>query len=275
LARRAAGIIQPAKTRLCAALSPEIRTEARLPERAGRAETILETTMTDKPLMPIATAVWLIDNTSLSFDQIADFCVLHPLQVKGIADGDVAQGVRGIDPVTNHQLTREEIETAEKDPTCRMKLSRPKTLVAETRKAPRYTPVSKRQNRPDAIAWIVKNHPEISDAQIGKLLGTTKSTIQAVRTRSHWNAQNLAPQDPVGLGLCSQTDLDALVRKAAAKRDRLMPALEEGPTLAPASETVVEEVEEDKAPEDVDLDKVFANLGRGKDEHDDHDDDER
>jgi hypothetical protein len=222
--------------------------------------------MADKPLMPIATAVWLIENTTLTFDQIADFCGLHPLHVKGIADGDVAQGVRGIDPISNHQLTREELEKAEKDTNYRMKLERPKTLVAEaTRKGPRYTPVSKRQNRPDAIAWLVKNHPEVTDAQIAKLLGTTKSTIQAVRTRTHWNSPNLVPQDPVGLGLCSQIDLDAVVKKAAARKARLEPPPPEpGPTLAPAKETIAPLPEEEEThPDKVDLDKVFARLGGG------------
>jgi hypothetical protein len=224
--------------------------------------------MADKPLMPIATAVWLIENSSLSFDQIADFCGLHPLQVKGIADGDVAPGVRGIDPISNHQLTREELEAAVKDENYRMKLSRPKTLVAEKpRKGPRYTPVSKRQNRPDAIAWMVRNHPEISDAQIGKLLGTTKATIQSVRDRTHWNSANLTPQDPVGLGLCTQTDLDNLVRKAAAKKERLMPA-DAGPTLEPAAATTAPqpelEEEDDKRPRKVDADTVFASLGGAK-----------
>ncbi len=227
--------------------------------------------MSERPLMPIATAVWLIDNTSLSFDQIADFCGLHPLQVKGIADGDVGAGVRGIDPIANHQLSREEVEAAEADPEYRMKLARPKVLVAERpRKGPRYTPVSKRQNRPDAIAWMVKNHPEISDAQIGKLLGTTKSTIQSVRGRTHWNSSNLVPQDPVGLGLCTQLELDAVVRKAAAKRDRLQPTLEEGAKLEPAAATVApeatpqEEPEERRREEKVDAEKVFASLGGSK-----------
>lgn len=222
--------------------------------------------MADRPLMPIATAVWLIENTSLSFDQIADFCGLHPLQVKGIADGDVAAGVRGIDPITNNQLVREEIDKGQADPAYRMKLMRPKTVLAEKpRKGPRYTPVSKRQNRPDAIAWMVRNHPEISDAQIAKLLGTTKSTIQSVRDRTHWNASNITPQDPVGLGLCTQLELDALVRKAAAKKARLEPTLaDQGPSLQPAAETVVPEPEEEvRRPEKVDLDKVFANLGGG------------
>ena len=229
--------------------------------------------MADKPLMPIATAVWLIDNTSLSFDQIADFCGLHPLQVKGVADGDVGASVRGINPITTNQLTRDEIEKGQDDPDYRLKLSRPKTIVADKpRKGPRYTPVSKRQNRPDAIAWMVRNHPEVPDSQIAKLLGTTKTTIQSVRDRSHWNSNNIQPQDPVGLGLCAQIDLDAVVRKAAAKRARMEKAKpDSGPTLAPAEETSAQETPPgppsldeppaDQKPEEVDLDKVFANLG--------------
>jgi len=221
--------------------------------------------MADKPLMPIATAVWLIDNTALTFDQIAEFCGLHPLQVHGIADGDVGGGVRGINPITTHQLTREEIERGQANPEHKLKLSKPKTIVPEkTKKGPRYTPVSKRQSRPDAIAWLVKNHPEMSDAQISKLLGTTKTTIQSIRDRSHWNAANLEPQDPVGLGLCSQTDLDAAVRKAAEKRARDMPAAEpEGPSLKPVEETVQPAAEDDGSK--VDLDKVFANFGDEED----------
>jgi hypothetical protein len=246
----------------------EIRGLARLPREAGsREKGFLETVpMTDKPLMPLATAVWLIENTSLSFDQIADFCVLHPLQVKGIADGDVAMGVRGINPITNNQLLREELDKAAADPAYRMKLARAKTIVAEKpRKGPRYTPVSKRQNRPDAILWMVRNHPEASDAQIAKLLGTTKSTIQSVRDRSHWNAQNLTPQDPVGLGLCRQIDLDNLVRKAAARKAKMHPTLDTGPSLKPASETVAPKVDEhvEEREKPIDLDKVFANLGGG------------
>ncbi|MEO1137244.1 MAG: cell cycle transcriptional regulator TrcR [Pseudomonadota bacterium] len=217
--------------------------------------------MADRPLMPIATAVWLIDNTSLSFDQIADFCGLHPLQVKGIADGDVGAGVRGIDPITTHQLTREEIEKGQDDENYKLKLSRPKTIVAEkSRKGPRYTPVSKRQNRPDAIAWMVRNHPEVSDAQIAKLLGTTKTTIQSVRDRSHWNSANLQPRDPVGLGLCTQMDLDAVVRKAAAKRAKMMkdePA-SEGPSLEPVQEPATSDAPE--AEKKIDLEKVFADF---------------
>ncbi len=222
--------------------------------------------MSDRPLMPIATAVWLIDNTSLSFDQIADFCALHPLQVKGIADGDVGAGVRGIDPITTHQLTREEIEKAQADETYRLKLSKPKTIVADKpRKGPKYTPVSKRQNRPDAIAWMVRNHPEVSDAQIAKLLGTTKTTIQSVRDRTHWNSSNIQPQDPVGLGLCTQVDLDTVVRKAAAKRAKLQPAQQpEGESLKPAEDTTAPTAPEPSESADkmgeVDLSKVFANL---------------
>jgi len=229
--------------------------------------------MADRPLMPIATAVWLIDNTSLTFDQIAEFCGLHPLQVKGIADGDVGAGVRGIDPITTHQLTRDEIEKGQDDEKYRLKLSRPKTIVADKpRKGPRYTPISKRQNRPDAIAWMVRNHPEVPDSQIAKLLGTTKTTIQSIRDRSHWNSANLQPQDPVGLGLCTQVDLDTVVRKAAAKKAKLeaaQPKPADGPSLEPVSETVpegaeppaAEEQTAEEASQKVDLEKVFANLG--------------
>ena len=235
--------------------------------------------MADRPLMPIATAVWLIDNTALTFDQIAEFCGLHPLQVKGIADGDVGGGVRGIDPITTSQLTREEIEKGQDDPDYRLKLSRPKTIVAERpRKGPRYTPVSKRQNRPDAIAWMVRNHPEVADSQIAKLLGTTKTTIQSIRDRTHWNSANLQPQDPVGLGLCTQVDLDAVVRKAAAKRAKMQPAeAPDGPALEPAMEDAPAAdapfsdsafsdagAPEDEANKDIDLDKVFANIGDGE-----------
>jgi hypothetical protein len=219
--------------------------------------------MSDTPLMPKATAVWLIDNTSLTFDQIADFCRLHPLEVKGIADGDVAPGVRGIDPVVQQQLTRAEIEKAEKDEEYRMKLSRPKTAVKQARKQARYVPTSRRQERPNAIAWIVKNHPEVPDAAISKLLGTTKNTIQAIRTKQHWNSASLEPMDPVTLGFCSQIDLDAVVNKAAAKRAEIEAAgtLPEGATLEPAAET--ERLEEDE-PQETDLDKVFANFGGEK-----------
>ncbi|MGZ8406780.1 MAG: DUF1013 domain-containing protein [Caulobacteraceae bacterium] len=175
--------------------------------------------MADQILMPKATAVWLVDNTSLTFEQIADFCGLHLLEVKGIADGEVARDIRGADPIGNGQLSREELDAAAADPKYRMtaQKSRHAELLKPTKKSPRYTPVSRRQDRPDAIAWFVRNHPEITDAQISKLLGTTKSTIDAVRNRSHWNSSVIKPVDPVSLGLTTQMELDALVRKAADK----------------------------------------------------------
>jgi hypothetical protein len=174
------------------------------------------------PLMPKATAVWLVDNTSLTFEQIAEFCGLHVLEVKGIADGDVAHGIKGMDPISSGQLSREEIATAELNPQHRLKLSEPKVEVPEvkTKRGPRYTPVSRRQDRPNAILWLLKNHPELKDSQIMRLVGTTKPTIIAIRERSHWNSPNLVAQDPVTLGLCSQIDLDAEVKKAAARLDR-------------------------------------------------------
>jgi hypothetical protein len=193
-------------------------------------------------LMPKATAVWLVDNSSLTFEQIADFCGLHPLEVKGIADGEVARDIRGADPISNGQLTREELDRAQADPKYRMKAqkSRHAEMLKPLRKGPRYTPVSRRQDRPDAIAWFVRNHPEVSDAQISKTLGTTKATIDQVRNRTHWNAANVKPVDPVSLGLVTQLELDALVKKAAEKkaRDDARRKLEqpEGPTLAPAAE---------------------------------------
>src|SRR5690606_15662291 len=153
-------------------------------------------------LMPKATAVWLVDNTSLSFDQIAEFCKLHPLEVGAIADGEAAQGIKGMDPVMTGQLSRDEIAAAEADPNHRLKLLEPKVRVPEAkRKGPRYTPLSKRQDRPNAILWLVRNHPELKDAQISRLVGTTKSTIEQIRNRTHWNAANLTPLDPVTLGL--------------------------------------------------------------------------
>ncbi|MCK4711899.1 MAG: DUF1013 domain-containing protein [Marinosulfonomonas sp.] len=172
-----------------------------------------------KPIMAKATAVWLVDNTTLTFKQVADFCELHELEVQGIADGDVAAGVKGFDPISNNQLTRDEIEAAEKDPKLKLKL---KFYAAaegeEKRRGPRYTPLSKRQDRPASILWLVKFHPELVDAQISKLVGTTKPTIQALRERTHWNISNIQPIDPVALGLCKQTELDAAVQKANLKK---------------------------------------------------------
>jgi hypothetical protein len=198
--------------------------------------------MADQILMPKATAVWLVDNTSMTFEQIADFCGLHPLEVKGIADGEVARDIRGADPITNGQLTREEIDKAQDEPSYLMKAqkSRHAELLKPIKKAPRYTPVSRRQDRPDAIAWFVRNHPEVTDAQIAKTLGTTKATIDQVRDRTHWNSANIKPVDPVTLGLVTQLELDALVKVAADKKAkddaRKAAANPEGATLKPAAE---------------------------------------
>ncbi len=196
------------------------------------------------PLMPKATAVWLVDNTSLTFDQIAEFCGLHVLEVKGIADGDVAHGIKGMDPISSGQLTREEIAKAEKTSSYHLRLAEPKVEVPEvkTKRGPRYTPVSRRQDRPNAILWLLRNHPELKDSQIMRLVGTTKPTIIAIRERSHWNSPNLVAQDPVTLGLCSQTDLDGEVKKAASKLARERHEVEGEPakveTLIPAEESV-------------------------------------
>lgn len=235
--------------------------------------------MSNAPLMPKATAVWLVDNTALSFAQIADFCHLHELEVKGIADGDVAQGIKGMDPVSGGQLSREEIEKAEKDPDYRLKLLETKVgipSVQKAKKGPKYTPVSRRGDRPDAIAWLLRYHPELADSQIIKLVGTTKSTIEAIRTRSHWNATNLKPVDPVTLGLCTQIELDFAVQKAARKgRGKgAAEAPERVATLLPASETVKPEAAPSDAAsafdlptpapkekeQEYDADSVFAKL---------------
>src|SRR6202451_613554 len=194
--------------------------------------------MTTAPLMPKATAVWLVENTSLSFDQIAQLCNLHTLEIKAIADGDAAQGIKGLDPILTGQLTREEIEHAEADPKRTLKLSEAKVHLPETKrkKGPRYTPVSRRQDRPNAILWLVRNHPELKDSQIMRLVGTTKSTIDAIRDRTHWNAPNLAPMDPVTLGLCSQIDLDFEVHRAAKEKPT---EPDTGSTLLPAEITTI------------------------------------
>jgi hypothetical protein len=195
--------------------------------------------MTDKPLMPKATAVWLVDNSSLTFEQIADFCGLHPLEVKGIADEDVAKGIKGQDPVSSGQLTRDQIEQAEKNPKIRLKLavSKHKMPSVKAKKVPRYTPVSKRQDKPDAVYWILRNHPEFTDADIIKVIGTTKATIQKIRERSHWNAPNIKAVDPVTLGLCSQIELDLAVERASHRRDRLVKKVDKGESLKPIEET--------------------------------------
>lgn len=232
--------------------------------------------MADQILMPKATAVWLVDNTSLTFEQIADFCGLHPLEVKGIADGEVARDIRGADPIANGQLTREELDAAQDNDKYLMRAqkSRHAELLKPQKKAPRYTPVSRRQDRPDAIAWFIRNHPEITDAQISKALGTTKATIEQVRSRAHWNAANIKPVDPVTLGLIGQLELDALVKKAAEKRAKddakkgiVYP---EGDTLRPAGEAEAEVIEEeDEVEAKVDLGRVFADTGPGDDDDED------
>lgn len=231
--------------------------------------------MSNAPLMPKATAVWLVENTSLTFDQIADFCKLHPLEVKGIADGEVAAGIRGLDPITSGQLTREEIARGEGNPAYRLALSVSKVKVPEVKrtKGPRYTPLSRRQDRPNAILWLVRNHPELKDAQIMRLVGTTKSTLKAVRERTHWNSAALAPMDPVTLGLCSQIDLDFEVNRAA--KDRPAALEEQGQTLQPAEITTAPHHEPSTTEEDVfgkrapvpveeedhfDADRVFGKL---------------
>ena len=167
------------------------------------------------PLMRKATAVWLLDNTTLTFRQIADFCGLHELEVNGIADGEVDSGIRGVDPIINNQITKEEIKRCEEDSTADLILFKNPAAEGEKRsKGPKYTPLSKRQDKPAAIAWIVKFHPELSDGQISKLIGTTKNTIQAIRDRTHWNINSLTPTDPVILGLCKQTELEAALEKS-------------------------------------------------------------
>ncbi|MGL5448719.1 MAG: DUF1013 domain-containing protein [Rhabdaerophilum sp.] len=221
-------------------------------------------------LMSKATAVWLVENTTLTFDQIAEFCSLHPLEVQGIADGDVATGMRGLDPIQAGQLMREELEKAEADAGYRMKVQESKVRLPELKrtKGPRYTPVSKRQDRPNAIQWLLKNHPELKDAQIIRLVGTTKSTIQSVRERSHWNSTNLAPLDPVTLGLCNQIDLDFEVNRSA--KDRPVPTPDMGQTLLPAEVTTAEDAPERKP--NLDIETVFAKLKtrKHKDDEDDH-----
>ena len=225
--------------------------------------------MSNTPLMPKATAVWLVENTSLSFDQVAEFCKLHPLEVQAIADGDAAQGIKGLDPIQTGQLTREQITEAEADPKKSLALSTPKVAAAAPergKKGPRYTPVSRRQDRPNAILWLVRNHPELKDSQIIRLVGTTKSTIQGIRDRTHWNAATLAPMDPVTLGLCTQIDLDFEVNRA--NKEKPVPAEVAGATLLPAAETTARKEAEAAAAAEADEAKggelnvsaVFAKL---------------
>ncbi len=231
--------------------------------------------MAQQLLMPKATAVWLVDNTALSFDQIAQFCKLHPLEVKAIADGESAQGIKGLDPIATGQLSRDEIARGEANPNHKLKLSEPKVRVPDSkRKGPRYTPVSKRQDRPNAILWLVRNHPELKDAQISRLVGTTKSTIEQIRERTHWNSANLTPMDPVTLGLCSQIDLDLEVERAAKGRP-LPTAAEAGAMLEAAQETEKLSYDFDREEEkEIDADAVFAKLKSLKSDRKDEEDDE-
>lgn len=225
--------------------------------------------MSNVPLMPKATAVWLVDNTALSFEQIGDFCKLHPLEVKGIADGEVAQGIKGLDPISTGQLSRDEITLAEKDHNRRLRLLDPKVRLPEQKKrrGPRYTPVSRRHDRPNAILWLLRNHAELKDAQIIRLVGTTKATIQSIRDRTHWNSPQLSPMDPVTLGLCSQIDLDLEVQRAAKDRPATAGHEDRGATLLPADVTTGRDEHEEeprKGRESLDLETVFAKLGGSK-----------
>lgn len=245
-----------------------------------------------QPLMHKATAVWLIDNTTLTFPQIADFCALHELEVQGIADGDVATGVKGFDPIANNQLDQVEIQRAEANPAYRMKLKfNPASVGEEVRRGPRYTPLSKRQDRPAAIYWLVKFHPELSDGQVGKLVGTTKPTIQSIRNRTHWNISNITPVDPVALGLCKQSELDAAVqvavkRKAAdggvlsddERRKLVSTETSLGMSAEPRMPSAIAGLEDfsltgkrEKAADYADAESFF-NLPEGEDEDEDEDD---
>lgn len=236
--------------------------------------------MSNAPLMPKATAVWLVENTGLTFRQIADYCHLHELEVKGIADGDVAAGIKGLDPVTGGQLTREEIEKGEADSGYALKIlvSKVNVPVKKSTAGPRYTPVSRRGERPDAIMWLIRNHPELPDSAIINLVGTTKSTIASIRDRTHWNASNIKPVDPVSLGLTSQLELDFAVQKAARKAGKgVAPDVAQVRTLIPAAEVVgtaanvaaeaakaaaaaAEEPPNDDRKKQYDADSVFAKL---------------
>lgn len=245
-----------------------------------------------KPLMAKATAVWLVDNTTLTFRQVADFCGMHELEVQGIADGDVATGVKGFDPIANNQLEMAEIEKGQKDPLYKLKLKFNAAAIGEEkRRGPRYTPLSKRQDRPASILWLVKFHPELTDGQIGKLVGTTKPTIQAIRNRTHWNIGSITPIDPVALGVCKQSELDAAVQVAARKKAadgtvmtdderRKLVSTEQSLAMAtepkmPSGIAALEQFtrrEEAEKPADFSDAESFFNLPQGDDDDDDDDD---
>ncbi|HUF86618.1 MAG TPA: cell cycle transcriptional regulator TrcR [Thermohalobaculum sp.] len=222
--------------------------------------------MTDLPLMPKATAVWLVENTTLTFRQIAEFCGMHELEVQGIADGEVAIGIKGLDPIANNQLTAGEIKRCEADPAARLEMIEREVAPPVKRKGPRYTPVSKRQDRPAAIAWLVRYHPELEDSQIGKLIGTTKPTIQSIRNRTHWNISSIQPVDPVALGLCKQTDLDEVVRKAAEKKAKAqepVPSSEERISLMSTDESLNAPVEPGRARKLAEFENISLDDPRG------------
>ena len=182
--------------------------------------------MNDKPFMPKATAVWLVENTKISFKQIADFCNLHELEVKGIADGDVAKGIKAYNPILAGQLTREEIEACSKDGERILKINKKTLDIKKERKKPRYVPLSKRQDRPEAVLWLLKNHPQLSDGQIGKLIGSTKNTVTLIRNKNYWNFSNLSAKDPVVSNLCSQIDIKNAADKAERRIKRKKKELE-------------------------------------------------
>jgi uncharacterized protein len=208
-----------------------------------------------QPLMPHATASWLVDNTALSFVQIANFCGLHILEIQAIADDMAATKLTGRDPIRASELTLAEIEKGQADPSYELKMFREPEAALRT-KGPRYTPVSKRQDKPDGIAWIIRNHPEVSDGQIGKLIGTTRTTILAIRERSHWNIANITPKDPVTLGLCSQRELDAIVTKAAKQKGI---AAQEDARLDGDRAALIEELRAERTAANLAADAVHAN----------------
>ena len=174
------------------------------------------------PLMPKATAIWLVENTALTFKQIADFCGMHELEIKGIADGEVGMGIKGLSPISTNQLTKEEIDIAANDPEHALELIRNEITIQTERdpKQKKYTPLSKRQERPDAISWLLRNHPELKDSQVAKLVGSTKNMVVSIKNKTNWNMSNIRPQDPVGLGLCKQVDLDEAIEKAERSQKR-------------------------------------------------------
>jgi uncharacterized protein len=234
--------------------------------------------MANAPLMPKATAVWLVDNTSLTFVQIAEFCKLHELEVKAIADGEAAQGIRGLDPVTMGQLTREEIARVEGNADARLRLSESRVKLPEPkrRKGARYTPLSRRHDRPNAILWLLRNHGELKDSQVMRLVGTTKSTIESIRDRSHWNITNLTPSDPVTLGLCSQIDLDFEVSRAARNAPPPAEGAEHDTLLSVEESTAPEPAAVDeRSQDDIDVANVFAKLKQLKSSDDEAADDDR